>query len=316
MPSYDTYNQARLDLGVPFMEYFWKPGLFIADQVLPLLRVGVKKGKFAKIQREHLLRNEDLRRATKAAYSRDDFEAEDDDFTCEEYGVEFPVGDDEQAIYANDFDSGRIAAETAALRLRLAYELRAATAVFNTGTWTGASLYTDISTTWATIASSTPVNDIRAAKEKVADLTGVVPDTLIVNNKNLGYLANASNIIGRIQYAQPAGDEAVRKALANILGVRQILVGSGVYNASKEGTAMSTTTKIWSDSYAMVCKLPETESLADPGIGRTFLFAPDSQEVTMESYREEQTRSTVYRARHYVDEVIIDSAFGHLLKVD
>jgi len=320
MPTYTTHASPRMDLGVPFMEYFWGQDTFIGSKVLPIVRSQVYKGKFAKVQREHLLRNEQLRRASRTAYNRDEFEAEDDDFTCEEYGLEIPIGADEQKMYRSDFDSGRVAMEMAALRLLLAYEKRVADAVFNTSTWTGATLYTDVdagsNTMWQTTASAVPVEDIRAAKEKVFDLTGVVPDTLILNNKNLGYLLNNSDIIGRIKYVMAVGQKAIEAGLKSILGVEKIYVGKGVYNSEEEGVAFSGSA-IWSDSYAMVCKTPNTGSLAEPCIGRSVLFAPDSNaEVVAESYWEEQTRTMVYRARHYMDEVIIDASFGHLLKVD
>jgi hypothetical protein len=35
--------------------------------------------------------------------------------------------------------------------------------------------------------------------------------------------------------------------------------------------------------------------------------------LIVEEYREEQTRSWIYRARHNVDEKVLDASFGHLL---
>ena len=54
-----------------------------------------------------------------------------------------------------------------------------------------------------------------------------------------------------------------------------------------------------------------------PAIGRTFLWTEDSPtNMVVESYEENQTRSTVVRVRHNVDEKRIDPYFGFLLKVD
>jgi len=317
MVQYATYAVPRMDVGQAFMEYMAALGdQFIGTKVLPLINTQVKAGTFPKITRESLLRLSAMKRQANSSYARDDYSAEDSSFSCEEYGIEESVGDDTLARYANDFDAAATASQLTARRVLAAQEQRVASAVFNTSTWTGSSLYTDISTTWATIATSTPVADIRSAQEAVMTLTGIKPDTLIINEINLGYLLNATEIKGRVQYAAIADRPTIMNALGNILDIRKILVGSGVYNSAKEGQTASNS-QIWSSSYAMVCKTPDTSSLAEPCIGRTFLWTGDSPTgYVTESYREEQTRSTIYRTRQSTDEVIIDASYGHLLKVD
>ena len=44
------------------------------------------------------------------------------------------------------------------------------------------------------------------------------------------------------------------------------------------------------------------------------MFLPDN--VTVEEYREEQTRTQIIRVRQNVDEVITDKFYGHLVKID
>jgi len=224
MPKYTTYATPRLDLGVPFMEAMAKPSDFIADLVLPTVRTSVKTGTFTKITRESTLRDLDLKRASKGAYAMDDFEGEDDTFACEEYGIEIPVGVDEQAIYQNDFNAGAIAAQMAAQRLRLAREKRASTLLFNTTTWTGASLYLD-GNAWST-TSNDILSNIQTAKDKVRTNVGMEADTLICNALNYGYLLTNDDIVGRVQNARVAGESAIKQELADILGLKKIIVGS------------------------------------------------------------------------------------------
>ena len=51
-----------------------------------------------------------------------------------------------------------------------------------------------------------------------------------------------------------------------------------------------------------------------PCLGRTFLWANDSPaNLMVEQYREEQTRSTIYRSRQHVDEAFVFSGAGYLL---
>jgi hypothetical protein len=54
--------------------------------------------------------------------------------------------------------------------------------------------------------------------------------------------------------------------------------------------------------------------LREPCIGRTFLWTADSpQNIVTESYREEQTRSDIYRVRQYTDEAFVFTGAGYLL---
>lgn len=316
MPSYPTYAVPRLDLAQAFLEYAPADINFIAEQALPVVRTRVKSGTFSALTREDMLREVPLKRNSKSAYARDDFSGEDKTFACEEYGIEDPIGDDEMKRFSNDFDSGVSAMQFLKLRLAIAQERRASALLFS-ATWTGggSTLYTDVATAWSN-ASADIVGDIEAAKRTSLGLTGLKPNTLILNEVNLSYLLANTAIVGRVQYAQVATRQVVLNALANIFGLERILVGGGVYNSAKEGVA-ATVANIWSSSYAMVARVPTTSNLAEPGVARSFLWEDDSgSTVVAESYREEQTRSTVYRVRQNMDEVVLDASFAHLMKVD
>jgi hypothetical protein len=105
--------------------------------------------------------------------------------------------------------------------------------------------------------------------------------------------------------------------LADLFGLKYVLEGKAVRNSAKEGKAF-VSADIWSDDYAMVGLVVENgQDLAQPGLGRTFLWVPDSPEnATVEQYRDEGIRSDIFRVRQHVDEMILDEFFGHLLKVD
>ena len=63
--------------------------------------------------------------------------------------------------------------------------------------------------------------------------------------------------------------------------------------------------------------IPDRKSgrdLREPCLGRTFLWTADSpQNIVTEQYREEQSRSTIYRVRHSVDEAFVFTGAGYLL---
>jgi hypothetical protein len=54
--------------------------------------------------------------------------------------------------------------------------------------------------------------------------------------------------------------------------------------------------------------------MREPALGRTFLWMPDSPtQLTVDQYREEQTRSNIYRVRHNCDEVVQFTGAAYLL---
>ena len=73
---------------------------------------------------------------------------------------------------------------------------------------------------------------------------------------------------------------------------------------------------IWNASYAMVAVIGDANRLSDPSVGRTFLWSSDSPEnATVEQYRDDASRSDIFRVRQHVDEIVIDPFFAHLMKV-
>jgi hypothetical protein len=288
----------------------------VGAAVLPIFQTQKKAGTFSKITRESILRSRNVKRAPRAAYSRDEFEAKDQAFSCEERGHEQPLDDTERSLYASDFDAELAAARIAGNVVLLEQEKDIAAMILNTSTWTGAALYTDRSSTpWATAATDI-IAHILAAKEKVRAGTGQKANALIVSEATLqNCLLVNTGIKSAIQYTAIPTQDAILRALAGLLGLPYILVADAVKNSAKEGQAFSGA-DVWSSTYAMVARIAESEDLAEPCIGRTMLWAEDSPDnATAEEYREEQTRSWIYRVRQHVDEVVFDSSFGHLLKI-
>ena len=103
--------------------------------------------------------------------------------------------------------------------------------------------------------------------------------------------------------------------LAEYFGVDRVLVAGGVYNNANKGLAKSIA-RIWSSSYAMLCVTSSGgQDLREPSLGRTFMWTQDSPTpVVVESYREEQIRSNVIRARQNTAEKLTMKAAGYLLK--
>jgi len=317
MPDYQgTRAIPRLELGEAALEFIQAQDEFIGAKVLPIFPTKKKASIFPAITRESITRDADTKRAPRGNYNRDSFQAKDRQYSCEEHGLEGPLDDSEREMYASDFDSELTTVQIVTRRVLQSQEKRIAGAVFDTATFSGVDLFTDYSAEPWDNASSDVIAQVREVREKVRKNCGMDPGTLIMGKANIDRLLANSGIKGAIQYVARLTEAEILNALADILGVKKIVVGKGIYNSAKEGKAFKGS-DIWSDDYAMVAVIGEGQRLSDPSMGRTFLWTGDSPEnATVEQYRDDAARSDIFRVRQHVDEIIIDPYFAHLLKVD
>jgi hypothetical protein len=291
---------------------------FIAQRVLPVVEVGAQAGTFGKIPVEQLLQTRDTKRAPGSGYARGTFKFEPATYATEEHGAEEPVDDRESKMYANYFDHEIVSTQRAYDAVLRNAELRAAALVFNATTWTGAALTTGITNEWDDIASAVPITDVAAAVVKVWSGSGLWPNALVINRKVFNNLRRCAQIIDAIRSTgagSPTKQSDITVAqLAAVFDLRHIIVAGGAQNTGKEGAAL-TVAPTWSDEYAMVCKVAESDDFREPCIGRTFHWGEDGSEIggLIETYREETVRGSIVRVRHDVDEVVLYAAAGHLL---
>lgn len=320
MPRYATYATPRADLGVAVFEYMMEQRDYVGTRALPLTPVPRKSGTYSKIQRESLLRARNVERGPGGTYNRDTFDAEDQAYTCKNYGIETLLDDSDRENYRLDFDAEMVAVENGMHIVLREQEKRIAKALDMDGstpaTWTGATLYTDNSGTPWTTTSTDVITQILAAKEKVRTLTGLEPDTLLINQTNFNRLKNIDDLVGRVGNVTIATDDAMAASMASLLGVRQILVGRAFKNTANEGAAFSGSA-IWSNLYAMVMvTAPSGQMSPAPTVGRTFLWESMSPEIVdIVQYRAEDRDSDVFKIRQYTHELVVDASYAHLMKV-
>jgi hypothetical protein len=305
----------RLELGEAVMEFSLQQNEFIGTQVLPIFPTKKKASIFPAITRESITREADTKRAPRGNYNRDGFTAKDKQYNCEEFGLEGPLDDGERTLYASDFDAELTTVQIITRRVLQAQERRIAALLFNTTTFTGAQLYTDNTAAPWTNASTDVIAQVRAIREKARANSGLDPNALIFSKANLDRLLNNNVIKECIKYVARLTEAEILNALSDLLGVRQILVGRGIYNTAKEGKPFANA-DIWNATYVMVAVIGNPNRLADPSVGRVFLWTADSPEnATVEQYRDDASRSDIFRVRQHVDEIVIDPYFAHLMKV-
>ncbi len=293
---------------------------YIARKVFPTVDVASQAGTFGRIPLDQLLQQRDTRRAPGSGYSRGNFTFGTGTYSCKEHGAEEPIDDREAKMYAEYFDSEVIAAARAYNAVLRNAEARVASAVFNTGTWTGAALTTSVGTPWATIATATPLTNVEAAVQRVYDNSGLWPNAMIINRRVFRNLRNTVQVIDRIA-SSGAGDRTLAsdvtvQQLAQAFDLDHIIVAGGSQNTATEGQPAAVG-QIWGNGFAMICRVAVTSDFREPCIGRTFHWSADGSgiEGAFETYRDETVRANVVRVRQDVDEIVLYPQAGHLLQI-
>lgn len=288
---------------------------YIADAVLPAIQVREKNGKIRLIQREDMLRVEDrVQMAEGATYPRVDFGTELTSYACEKFGAEAKVTDEERANALTSFDAERQAGMRAVGTVMMKIEDLVADLVFDTGTFTG-DYTTTVGTSWSD-STAAIIEDVTDAAEVVRGMTGVSPNALILGKQAFNYLLYNDDIKDRFSNDSMLTPQQIRNNAAALFDLDYIFVGDGVKNTANAGATLSTS-DFWGSGYAMVAKVAETDNPAEPAIGRSVSWAAmDETGYEVRMYREPQTRSDVLQVDRYLDHIMLDKAFGHLIDIE
>lgn len=303
---------SRFDLSIAYNEFslLANQKKFIGLQVLPPIGVSQEAASFAKIEVESLMKEpSDTRRAPYGAYDRQGWNWTTDSYAVEEHGVEEVADDAIVERYGDIVRVEQIAVGRAVNRIlqRLEYDISAS--VFNTTTWTGATLTADIDTAntangittsgnkWTDRANSDPLADIDYAAAYVKANCGMAPNTVVMTDIDFRNCIRSTRLEGLLKYdaieviqAMATGNgrltevvSSTASALAGAFGVEKVLVGQGFYNSADEGIAASFS-RFWTAGRVMVCHTSDDGMSGDlesamPCIGRTIFSTKNGEPV-------------------------------------
>jgi len=291
---------------------------FMGMDVLPPMEVDSKNGTYGSVPIENVTNQTGSgKRAPGSGYERNESEVETDTYDCVEYGFEEPLDDSNSRDISQVLNAEREVTNLNVFRLMRQHEKRVATDVFNDTTF--ASYTAGVSVEWDN-ASGTPYSDIQdiilTLKNQVGGALPMGAEIcLAVSEKVYRNMVKTTEIQGKIKGGDgstidkdpsTSADIIATDRLARILGVDRVF-HSNAQNAGAD---------IWNDEYAMLF-IRGTGGIVgrmNPQMGRSMLWTEDSPtEYTVEEYREEGKRSSVFRVRHQLDEKILVPAAGYLL---
>lgn len=313
----------RFDLSAPFSEFdemVNRQG-YIGPKVLRPRSVAQQSANISLLPIEVMLQEKKTKRAPGGGYQRGDFEFDVKSYQTTGHGWEEVIDDETLALYRDLIDAEAVHSRRAINFVLSEYERDVAAAVFNTTTWTGASLTTGVGTAWSVVASSAPIDNVNAAREKVITSGGMEPNALVLNRFDWRNLINSAQIVDRVKYTKTADQSTIANQVAAALDIEQIIVAGGLTNTANDQKD-AVIARIWGSGKAMLCRVAQSDDPAEPCIGRTYMWSGDGpgaagtgEELAyiVEEYREEKVRGAVLRARNNYGITILRKELGHLL---
>lgn len=309
----------RADLRGVVEEAFLQSELYIGPKILPPLPVQAKAGQYPVIKKNggNLLRNEVKARGPGANYARVARSYENDNYQCVEYGIEAIVDDSQRNDVSRFFNLEESETRFAMRQTQLAHEIRVKNKVFDPAVFsltTSGTAYTS-----ANLPSFNLGLDVDLVKQQIQGRGESVSDLIAVMSRPIFNIVRASTLLqNRIRGTISTDSQLVldRQAVADALGLRDVLVGDAVYDTSKQGAAASSMANIWPDTYIWIGTARAgngPDSYFNGSAGFTIFWQQDADIFQAESYREENIRSEIIRCRQDTDEKIVLAAAGQLL---
>lgn len=304
----------RPDLGTLAYEFSLQAAQqgFIGQIVLPGFSTRLQSAKYPVIPAEAILEVSDTQRAPRSAYPRGDWEFDWEDYSCKENGWEEPLDDVEAAMFRDYFDAEVVAVNRATLMVLRSQERRVADKVMNTTTFENGAA----AKAWNSYADADPLADIEKAKEHFRFNVGLKANALIMDEEVLRHISMCEAVMERVKYTSP---NAIRgqltiEQLKAYFGVENIVVAGAVFNSAKKGKPKKIEA-IWPKDKVLLARISSGgQDLKEPSLGRTFIWEEDAPGmIVTEQYREEQTRSDVYRVRQNTDECIQFAGAGYIV---
>ncbi len=292
---------------------------FIGRRAAPIYVSDNQTGEYGIVNRESFQKRTDSHRAEGAGYARITGKVSKATYSTEEYGLEETLDDRQAARLRPTFELEQLAIRHLWYQMLLDYEYRVHAA------YTGLGLTnTNVSTAWTTTDSAKPINDFQTQFDNLAKSCGAAPSDLsiIIPQADWRELLAVAQVNDKIKYTYPGIQpaELTGAQVANMLGVKEVLIAGAYYDTTEEGYAASLSA-IWTSGVIYIGLLsPEGAPLNAESAFRTVVWNEGSNGdslasnistmdyVTVESYRDEVVRGDVIRARWNTDEVAMGDA--------
>jgi hypothetical protein len=284
---------------------------FIAQDIFPVATVPKQSNKYYVIDPDSWLRIADTRRSPKARPNRIEFKVSSDAYFADNYAL---AGDIAKEDLANADMALNLRENTAQITLQgllQDLEVRVAnmvTSVSNVGSGVA------VASKWSDLTNSNPMVDIQTAHAFIRRNTGLVANTLVMDEDSFQALRRNSKLLELYKYT--SGGLVADEAIARALGVERILHGRAIRNNAVEN-ATGSYTNIWGNNALLCYVAPGATGLMTATFGLQIRWVPEGISAPFAVFRYDDPdpgkKIEVVEASYYQDERIVARNLGYVL---
>jgi hypothetical protein len=307
--SNPTAGDVHVDAALSDLAISWGAQQYVWDKFFPVVQVPKQSDKYYVFDKDYLRTNEAGIRAPGTLANRGGYALSSSSFFCDNYamGKSTPNEVIKNADPAINPDEADLTYCTEMVNRKLEIDL--VTAAFAASIWgtdvTGASSTgTNQVIYWSTLASSSPIEDVRYYQDVIQKATGWRPNRLVVGREVFTKLLDHPDIVARL--AVTGLQVATEAIVAQILGVDQLIVAAASYNSAAEGATASNA--FVAGKNALLYYAPRSQSKDIPSAGYTFRWGPRAVLNYEDAPVGKQAR--VIEVHDYVDFVVTASSLG------
>jgi hypothetical protein len=274
---------------------------FIADLVLPMVKVSKQTGKYYIYDKANLRIDKTNRAAGSAANEIDFGVAPSGTFACDDHALKGFVADEIQDQADAALNPLVDETETVTEKLMLDREQNAANLLQSTSNLTQNTTLSGTSQ-WSDYNNSDPIGDIRLARTTIHTNTFKRPNTIIMSKVVFDILMDHPQIIERIKYSQLGVVTA--ELMARVFQVEKIVVGEAGSNTAHEGQT-DVLAYVWG-KHCIVAYIAPQVKIKMLTLGVTFTYSTR----IVKRWRDEDREGTYVRIGNdnYVQKIIAAAA--------
>ena len=280
---------------------------YISEMIMPVIKVKERSGKFAKYGKENLKIEDNTQRAPGAQARTFDYTVSQGTYTNEEHALEKIVPDEFQDNADDPYDPKRDATIFCIDKIWGFQEDALATLMADTGIITQ-NVTLAGTDQWSDFANSDPLDDIRTGRSTIKQNTAMTANVAVFGWQTWLDFQQHPDIVDRIKYVGVTSMDATMKAVADLLGVQQVLIGSAVKNTANDGQTDSLSFT-WGKHFWLL-HVTARPSLMSPSFGYTM---KDLDRV-VDTYRDDARIGDVIRVRDSYDQTVVDATLAYLIK--
>jgi len=299
-----TPRDIRIDPLLTKLSVAYKNAEYIAEQILPVLPTTKVTGMYYVYDKENLRTSQSLRGMGSPANEVGYGVSKSTPFVCLDHALKELVPNELKEQAETPMNPEVDATENVTEKLLVEREQALATYMASSSNLTN---YTTLSGTsqWSDYENSDPIGDIETGIESVRSKVLHAANTLVLGQQAWNKLKHHPDLIERIKYG--GFGKMSTQALADLLDLDKVIIGSAGYESAKEGQA-SSLSYIWG-KHAWLIYVPKRPGIKEVSFGYYFQY-----KKSVDKWYDQDREGTFVRVHDFFTKEIITVDAAYLIK--